>query len=358
MEGLQKGKLRNSLSFRLVISLALIMALANIITGAWYFFLTLKVGFLPRALFSMFSTPLHFLVLSLIVGVLLSALLSRQIIGPIRKLVDATKKVAQGDFSVCVEIDDAGDEVSELVGSFNDMTRELGNNELFKKDFINSFSHEFKTPIVSIRGFARQLQRDDLSEEQRREYVDIIVRESERLANMSSNILLLTRLENQQIMPDTSEFSLDEQLREAILLMEKQWSEKELELELELPYLVIRANEEMLSHVWINIIGNAIKFSHNGGRLGVTCGMVGSRAQVVISDTGIGMDEATCARIFDKFYQGETSGSAQPSHSTEGNGLGLPLAKRIVELSGGTICVKSRLGEGTTFTVELPLGTA
>jgi len=349
-------KLKNSLAFRLFISITLIIVVSNIISGAWYFMVSMRVGFVPELLFRFFNSPLQFLFLSLVVAVILSALLLRMMVRPIRNLVDATKKVAKGDFSVRVEKGEADDEVAELVGSFNDMTQELGNNELFKKDFINSFSHEFKTPIVSIRGFAKQLQREDLTDEQKREYVDIIARESERLANMSSNVLLLTRLENQEIMPDLTVFSLDEQLRKAILLLEKQWSDKDMELDIDLPYLSIRANEEMLSHVWINIIGNAIKFSHHGGMLRVSCRLMGDRAQVEISDNGVGMDDATCRRIFDKFYQGETTGSAQPSHSTEGNGLGLSLVKRIVELSKGAVKVKSRPGEGSTFIVELPTG--
>ncbi|MBQ4089889.1 MAG: HAMP domain-containing histidine kinase [Clostridia bacterium] len=349
-------KLRNSLAFRLFISMTLIMILANVISGGWYLIVSLRAGFVPKIMFAFFSTPLHFLVLSMVIGVILIALLARMMIRPIRELVHATKQVAKGDFTVRVETGEADDEVAELVGSFNDMTKELGNNEIFKKDFINSFSHEFKTPIVSIRGFAKQLQRDDISEEQRSEYVDIIVRESERLANMSTNVLLLTRLENQQIMPDISEFSLDEQIRQAILLLEKQWSDKELELDLDLTYLNIRANEEMLSHVWINIIGNAIKFSEQGGRLGVSCRMVGDKVQVAVEDNGIGMDEETCRRIFDKFYQGDVSSAGLHSHATEGNGLGLSLVKRIVELSNGSITVKSSPGNGSTFIVELPTG--
>ena len=351
-------KLRNSLTFRLFVSITCVMAAANIITGGWYFLLKLRVGIVPEMIFGLFNSPLQFLILSMVIGIVLSASLSRMMLKPVKQLSAATKQVAKGDFSVRVECEDADDEVAALMGSFNDMTRELGNNEMFKKDFINSFSHEFKTPIVSIRGFAKQLQRDDLSDEQRAEYVDIIVRESERLSNMSSNILLLTRLENQQIMPDITTYSLDEQLREAILLFEKQWGDKELELDIDLPDVDITANEEMLSHVWINIIGNAIKFSNNGGRLGVSCSLQRSGVQVVVSDTGIGMDEATCARIFDKFYQGDTSGSAQPSHATEGNGLGLPLAKRIIELSRGSISVKSSPGEGAVFTITLPVGNS
>ena len=150
-------KLKNSLAFRLFISMTLIMLFANALTGAWYFVVTMRFGFVPQAIFTFFNSPLHFLVLSSVIAIILLALLSRMMIRPIRQLVAATKKVAKGDFTVRVDNSEADDEVAELVGSFNDMTKELGNNELFKKDFINSFSHEFKTPIVSIRGFARQL---------------------------------------------------------------------------------------------------------------------------------------------------------------------------------------------------------
>lgn len=349
-------KPRWSLSVRLIFVVFGIMVLANVLTGASYFYLSQQTDHVPMRLFALVRPPIQLLLLSLVFGMLLLVAFSHILLRPLSQLIDATKKVAKGDFSVRVESTDSRDEMAELVGSFNNMTKELGSNELIKKDFINSFSHEFKTPIVSIRGFAKQLKRDDLTEEQKREYVEIIIQESERLANMSSNVLLLTKLENQKIMTDLTEFMLDEQIRRSILLLEKQWMDKRLEFELDLPSLVIRANEEMLSHVWINIIGNAVKFSHTGGRIAVSCTRTGALMRVVVSDTGIGMDEATKVRIFDQFYQGDATGSLSPSHATEGNGLGLPLARRIVELSGGKIVVDSEPGKGTTFTVELPVG--
>lgn len=347
-------KSKKSLTLRLVAAVFGIMALSNVITGVSYLVLSHQHGYIPVAIFRMINSPIQLLILSVLMGTILSVVFSKMLLRPMNQLIDATHKVARGDFSVRVDPTDSPDELGELVGSFNEMTRELGSNEMFKKDFINSFSHEFKTPIVSIRGFARQLERDDITDEERREYAGIIARESERLANMSANILLLTKLENQKIMPDVTVYRLDEQLREAILLLEKQWSDKELELDLDLPDTNIRANEEMLSHVWINIIGNAVKFSERGGMLRVKCALREGSVRVDITDTGVGMDEETCQRIFDKFYQGETSGSAQPSHSIEGNGLGLPLARRIVELSGGDIKVKSAPGKGSTFAVTLP----
>lgn len=345
----------HSLSFRLVVIVFGIMLLANFITGVGYLYISLHAEAMPVPLVRFMGSPLQTLLMSLIIGTLLSAAFSKVLLGPLNQLIDATRKVADGDFSVRVTSTSSDDELDRLVGSFNDMTKELGSNELFKKDFINSFSHEFKTPIVSIRGFARQLERDDITDDERREYAGIIARESERLANMASNILLLTRLENQQFMPDVTEFRLDEQLRRAILLLEKQWSDKDIDLDLELPDTRVRANEEMLSHVWINIIGNAVKFTPAGGRIAVSCGRERDHIRVTVSDSGIGMDAETLGRIFDKFYQGDVSGSSEPSHSGDGNGLGLPLAKRIVELTGGRISVKSKVSEGSEFIVTLPV---
>lgn len=347
-------KNKRSLAIRLVLIIFGIMVTSNMLTGASYFVLSQQHGYIPVMIFRMINSPLQLLVLNVFMGTVLSIVFSKMLVRPMNQLIDATHKVAKGDFSVRVDSTDSPDELGELVGSFNEMTKELGSNEMFKKDFINNFSHEFKTPIVSIRGFARQLERDDITDEERREYAGIIARESERLANMSTNILLLTKLENQQIMPDTTTYRLDEQLREAILLMEKHWSDKNLDLDLDLPDTNIRANEEMLAHVWINIIGNAVKFSNEGGVLRVSCALRENNVRVEISDNGLGMDEETRKRIFEKFYQGETTGSAQPSHSTAGNGLGLPLARRIVELSGGRIDVESQPGKGSTFTVILP----
>ncbi|MBR3273483.1 MAG: HAMP domain-containing histidine kinase, partial [Clostridia bacterium] len=264
-------------------------------------------------------------------------------------LVRAMQAVSRGDFSVRVDAEDVPGDMGELASSFNDMATELGGLELFRKDFINNFSHEFKTPIVSIRGFAKQLERDDLTDDQRREYLDIIVTESDRLANMASNVLLLSKLENQTIVTDREDYRLDEQLRRCVLLLEKQWSEKDLEPDIELEEITYRGNEEMMNHVWVNLLNNAIKFSPRGGLLTVRLGREGDAAVCAVGDQGSGMDADTRRRIFEKFYQGDTA------HATEGNGLGLSLVKRIVDLCGGSVDVKSAPGEGSTFTVRLPL---
>ena len=291
------------------------------------------------------------LIISTIIGTAIGLFASRHYFKPLDRLIKSQKKVAKGDFSVRVSAPDNDNLITELIHGFNVMVEELGSTEMFRNDFINNFSHEFKTPIVSIRGFAKQLQNDNLTDEQKKEYIDIIVNESDRLALMSSNILLLTKFENQQMVTDKTDFYLDEQIRNCILLLEKEWSKKNLDLDLDLNEIKYYFNEEMLSHVWMNILSNAIKFTPEGGKIAVKCYRDSSFVTVKITDNGIGMDDKTQRHIFDKFYQGDTS------HTINGNGLGLPLAKRIVTLCSGKISVKSKTGKGTTFIVRLPAET-
>ncbi len=285
---------------------------------------------------------------STVIGTAISVFVSKHFLKPLDNLINSQKKVAKGDFSVKVTAPKGDTIITDLIKGFNSMTDELRGTEIFRSDFINNFSHEFKTPIVSIRGFARQLQKNNINEEQKQEYIDIIVSESDRLASMSSNILLLTKFENQQIVSNKTDFYLDEQIRKCILLTEKQWTKKNLALELELDEIKYYSNEEMLSHVWLNILGNAIKYTQQNGKIRIKCYDDSQYITVKISDNGIGMDDNTQKRIFDKFYQGDSS------HKSAGNGLGLPLAKRVIDLCGGKISVKSQTGKGTLFTVKLP----
>ena len=310
---------RDSLYMTLWTFLFSVIVAACVMAAAAYGFLVF-FGLLVNPLFRMLAMPTLLLVFILT----LAAGMGRSKLRPMDDLVHAMHAVSQGDFSV-------------------------GSLELFRKDFINNFSHEFKTPIVSIRGFAKQLEREDLTEEQRKEYLDIIVSESDRLANMASNVLLLSKLENQTIVTDREDYRLDEQLRRCVLLLEKQWSEKDLELDLELEEVVYRGNEEMMNHVWVNLLNNAVKFSPAGGTLRVRLRREGNEAVCTVGDEGPGMDGDTRRRIFEKFYQGDTA------HATEGNGLGLSLVKRIVDLCGGSIEVDSAPGRGSAFTVRLPL---
>jgi len=341
-----KFRFRATSIYMMVLSFIIgIMVISCLLTTAIYIFM-MVFGFLVNPFFRLYSMP----VMLVIFIVLLSSGMARSKLRPMNDLVKGMHEVSQGDFSVRVEGEHMPGDMGELVRSFNHMSCELGSLELFRKDFINNFSHEFKTPIVSIRGFAKQLERDDLTEEQRREYISIIVSESDRLANMSSNVLLLTKLENQTIVTDKTVYRLDEQLRNCILLLEKQWSEKNIDLDVDLDEADFRGNEEMVAHIWVNLLSNAIKFSPEGGLLGVMLKKAEDMLVVRVSDRGEGMDKETQMRIFEKFYQGDTA------HATEGNGLGLSLVKRIVDLCGGEVTVESEPGRGTTFEVKLPQG--
>ena len=288
------------------------------------------------------------LVVSVIIGTCISAAVASKIVRPVREVKKAMHRVEKGDFSQRLEITGFNGEIDELIESYNKMAQELGGIEMFRENFINSFSHEFKTPIVSIQGFAKQLKKENLSEEKKQEYIDIIISESKRLTNLSSNILMLSKLENQQIITDKTSFSLDEQIRNCILLLEKQWTAKDISFDIDMQEIQYTTNAEMLSQVWVNIIGNAIKFSPEGSSIRVKLFKEGDVITAEITDRGIGMDQQTISHIFERFYQGDRA------HASEGNGLGLPLVKRIVELCNGNIRVESQYGKGTNFIVTLP----
>jgi len=339
----------SSLRWRLVMYVFFIMTMANLVTGGVYVLL-ICLGVLPRTVLAHMMGPVWLMILSAIVGTIIAGWIGKFYLSPMKDLIRATERVAKGDFSVRLPVE-KNSEMGTLMHSFNSMVRDLGSIEMFRNDFINDFSHEFKTPIVSIRGFARQLQRDDLTDDQRREYATIIADEAQRLTNLSTNILLLSKLENQQILTEKTDFSLDEQLRTSILLLEKDWTAKEMELDINLDEAMVHGNAEMLSQVWMNLLSNAIKYTPRGGTIAVTLRRLEQTVEVTVRDNGIGMDPLTKSHIFEKFYQGENS------HHARGNGLGLAMVKRIVELSNGKIHVESEKGLGSTFIVTLPIGS-
>ncbi len=241
------------------------------------------------------------------------------------------------------------DELSRMARDFNLMVQELGNTATFREDFIDNLSHEFKTPLASVEGYAVLLRDSTLSDAERYDYADRIWCSARRLSKLSGNILKISQLEGMEIVPDKKKFRLDEQLREAVLLLEPEWSRKELDLDVELSETVYYGNRDLLMHVWMNILSNAVKFTPDGGSIGVSLETVDGCAVCEICDSGIGMEEAQLRHVFDKFYQADTS------RKGEGNGLGLTLAARVVKLCGGTITAQSEPGKGTSFTVTLPL---
>jgi len=336
-----------SLNITMVLFIFFIMVSAGLLTSVCFLFFY-ALDFFPIPFLTPILSPFIALLVSSIIGTSLSAMVSEKFLKPLHQLINATKIIAKGDFSVRVPEINNDSEIAVLLRNFNQMAEELGSIEMFRNDFINNFSHEFKTPIVSIRGFARQLQNENLSEEKRREYTDIIISEAERLTKMSSNVLLLTKFENQQFITNQTEYDLDEQIRNCIILLEKQWSRKNIDINLNLSNVRIYSNEEMLSYLWINLIDNAVKYTEENGKIFIILYETNDNIFFKITDTGKGMDEHTVKHIFDKFYQ------ADKSRSTYGNGLGLSIVKRIVELCRGEITVDSKIGIGTSFSVTLP----
>ena len=293
------------------------------------------------------SSPYMPMLISAVAAIPISSVLSRISAKPIQDMLEATTAISQGDFSVRVEESAEGD-MGKLLHSFNQMTAELGNTEIMRNDFINVFSHEFRTPIVSIRGFAKRLRSKNLTEAQREEYLNFIVSESERLSDLAGNILLISKYENQNHVTEKGNYRLDEQIRTCILRMESLWSARNIQFDMDLPELSIHANAEMLDHVWQNLISNAIKFSHDAGTIYISARKENSHITVWIRDEGIGISQEHIGHIFDKFYQEDTA------HATSGNGLGLALVKRIMQLCGGEIRVESQEGYGTMFVAKLP----
>ncbi len=272
---------------------------------------------------------LFFAIVSVVIGTIFSAMFMRRALNPFQKIIVASEKIAAGDYSARIDFQGPGI-FRQLSSSFNHMAEEIGSAEMLRSDFVNNFSHEFKTPIVSIRGFAKMLKRADLTEEERNEYLDIIINESERLAELSTNVLNLSKLESQHILTDKKTINISEQIRLSVALLEKKWEKKKIDIQFDSDEVYMIGNEEMLRQVWINLIDNAIKFSPDYGSVKIAMQQGPEEMSVSFINEG-GISEETAARVFDKFYQGDTS------HAQQGNGLGLTIARKIVELHGGTL---------------------
>lgn len=343
---------RQTMRWKLTMLAFLILLFSCLVTVAFYYILLTLLGKTPMVI-ALTVNPLFAAAVVLcacgIIATILFAWLSKYYLRPIKRLIRATEEVRKGNFDLQV-INEArpGTEMAELIQNFNEMTQELNGTELFRSDFINNFSHEFKTPIVSIRGFAKELQMDGLSDAQRLEYARIIEESSDRLVRLASSILELSKLEHQQILTGLTQFYLDEQIRQSILLLESEWTEKELEILPELTELRYCSNEEMLALVWRNLLSNAIKFTPQGGKITVEMQVDNTSVIVSVTDTGIGMTPEVLSHVFEKFYQGDTS------HNKQGYGVGLAVVHRAVTLCGGAVEVESTPGAGSCFRVILP----
>ncbi len=262
------------------------------------------------------------------------------------KLSVAINKVAKGDFTTRIDTDKReGSNFNEVYKNFNKMAAELASVKTLREDYVDNFSHEIKTPIAAINGYAKLLAEGGLTEEESKEVISIIIKESENLSHLSQNILLLSKVENQQVADGCSQYRLDLQLKDCIIMLAPQWEGKHITITSDLPNVTYFGDEKLIQHVWVNLLSNAIKFTPDGGEIMVTLAKKGDKITVKISDNGIGMTEEQAANAFEKYYQGNKAGV--------GSGLGLAICKRICELSGGKISVNSRLGEGSEFTVEL-----
>lgn len=286
---------------------------------------------------------------STLLGTIIALFVGKLMIQPIQTMRDAFNELSRGNFSVRIPTDQKVDEIREMALHFNAMAHDLSHIETLRSDFVANVSHEFKTPIAAIEGYATLLQNPNLTQEKYDRYVRIILDNSRRLTNLSTNILTLSNLENQEMIVDKKDFRLDEQIRKAILTLEGKWADKNIEFDMELPRQMYYGSETLLSQVWINILDNAIKHSPAGGTIQVTISRMETGISVIITDHGDGMTPEMQKHIFEKFYQGDNSRQA------EGNGLGLALVKRIIDLCQGTITVKSQPGEGAAFSVYLPL---
>ncbi len=342
-------EMRTRLSISLYISaivFAVLLAAVILSVAVLYVLFYFGVEIFPEII------PMFFFVLgiSIVIGSGVAALTMKFPIKAVSRVIDQLNRLASGDYKTRLDVGEPLNSHPYIKGiktSFDKMAQELEQTERLRNDFINNFSHEFKTPIVSIAGFAKLLKRGDLTEEQRQEYISIIEEESLRLSYMATNMLNLTRVENQSILTDVAKFNLSEQLRSSVLLLEDKWTRKEIVLDLDFDEYSVWANEEMLKQVWINLIDNAVKFSPVGGVVKISIETHGKLVAVRVSNEGDIAPESR-AKVFNKFYQ------ADESHAGEGNGIGLSVVKKIVELHEGDVTLDCE-GGIVTFEVCLPL---
>ena len=330
--------MRGMITLVIIVELGTTAALAGQITEIFheYFHITFN---LPPVLW--------IFVISLLIGTAVTMFVSRWIIKPISKLGKAMQQVANGEFDLKLEEEQRFKELDDIYDSFNRMTKELKATEILQTDFVSNVSHEFKTPINAIEGYATLLQgSENESRELQEQYIDKILSNTHRLSNLVGNILLLSKVDNQAIPTKSSTYRLDEQIRQAVLQLEPEWEKKEIEFDIELDRIEYTGNEILLQHVWNNLIGNAVKFDPQGGLVKIRLWKNDEKILCTIEDNGPGIKPGDEAHIFDRFYQSDSS------HKEEGNGLGLALVKQIVKGEGGQVTV-ANIEKGCRFTIQL-----
>lgn len=287
------------------------------------------------------------MLVTLLIGSVLIVIAVTMIVKPIKAVSEATKKVADGNFDLRLKVK-GKDELAVLARNFNVMTEALSRNDYIHRDFVSNVSHEFKTPIASIKGFGKLLKEPTISESQRQEYIDIIIDESDRLWKLSANMLKLSELENGVLGLKKDVFALDETIRRVVLLLQEKWEFKNISLDIQLDEVLYKGDQELMAQVIINLFTNAINHTPENGEIGINLQTIGKEIIIKIRDTGDGIADEDQEKIFDRFYK------ADQSRSTPGTGLGLTISQRIVGLHGGAVTVASKLGEGSTFFVSLP----
>ncbi|MGN0528023.1 MAG: ATP-binding protein [Eubacterium sp.] len=343
LKGKIKISIRTAMSF---VVFAVILASTLLAIGLYYlfvFFNLIQIGKLP---------PFWILVIVLlvcnIIGAIVAGIVFSKYTKPLDESIQSIDRLAQGDFDVKLDAQKDRHQIKQLKESINKTAAELNSTEVMRNDFINTISHEYKTPVASIIGFAHRLKNEQLSEEKKNEYLDIIIDESKHLSSMTNNILLMTKFENTEIISDKEPYSLDEQIRKCFQFLQQEWMEKNINVSGDFNRVMYTGNEELMNHVWINLIKNAVKYTDENGEINCRVYEENHNAVVIIQDNGCGMSEETQKHIFDKFYQ------ADSSRRTDGNGLGLSVVKRLVDLCTGTIEVQSELQKGTSFKITLP----
>ncbi len=339
----RKKKIKFSLRTRMILAVGIVVLVSILFS---FGLAKLLEWLLP------FSTSIPLLlqvnVFSLIVATVATHFLSKMFFDPIKELREGMQKIADGNFDTRLETKSTSDEIQEVFAGFNMMAQELGSTEILQTDFVSNVSHEFKTPINAIEGYTMLLQSTENIDEVENEYIEKILFNTRRLSSLVSNILLLSKLENQSIQTGQERYSLDEQIREDILALEAAWAPKNIEFDVDLDSIVYLGNKNIMHHVWSNLLGNAIKFSPNGGTIKMRLQKKDEKVIFVLEDQGPGLSEEAQKHLFDKFYQADTS------HKEEGNGLGLALVKNILSLCGGEISAENIEPGGCRFTVTLP----
>lgn len=284
---------------------------------------------------------------TIFVALIINSLTIKTVIKPIKAVSDAMQQVTRGNFDIQLEVV-GNDEISVLQRNFNTMTDGLKQNEEMSKNFASIVSHEYKTPIAAITGYAQLLYNGGLEEEEEKQYIKTILEQSKRLSNLSVNMLQLARLDSNTVGMSKEMFSLDEQIRNVIVNMENLWEQKNIEMDINLDKAQVYCNSQMLYHVWENLLSNAIKFTPENGKITVTCQVSDNYAVVKVADTGCGISPEDIPHIFERFYKSDSEVNA------DGNGLGLAITQKIIQLSGGKVSVESEAGKGSLFTVTLP----